>query len=130
MFKNIYYKFHNMRIKRLIIGNDILQESYDIETTLVKYGFKWLNNTEIDNAVIEIKNNKLYWLSGVFYYGVWEYGIVLSGDFRYCEWKNGIFYNGKFRGIWYDGIFMNGDFEGKFIKGDMRNHNTFILNNF
>lgn len=111
-----------MRIKRLIIGNEFITNNYDIKTTLNNYGFNWLNDVEIDNAVIEIKNGKIYWHSGIFYYGTWEYGIVLNGEFRYCEWKNGIFYNGKFRGVWMDGIFVNGifDTDSKFINGDMR----------
>jgi hypothetical protein len=101
-----------MRIKSLKLGNKNLTDAFDIKTSLMKHGLNWLNEAEIENAIIEIKNNKLYWYSGIFYFGTWEDGIWLNGSFKWGDWLNGVFYNGEFRGIWHNGIFMNGVFLG------------------
>lgn len=112
-----------MRIKKLIIGEYIYTDNTSITNNLHKNSFHWLDKAEIENAILEIKDSKLYWNSGIWYYGDWEYGIWLDGTFMYGNWFNGIFYNGVFKnGVWHDGIFMNGIIEGgEFLKGDFRN---------
>lgn len=110
------------RIKSLKFENKTYTDQTIISKLLLKNGFNWLNNAEIENAVLEIKSDKLYWHSGIWYYGVWVYGIWLDGIFRYGDWRDGVFYNGVFEnGIWYNGVFMNGEFKGgEFLNGDWR----------
>lgn len=111
-----------MRIRRLIIGDETYTDNFSITTNLHKNNIHWLDNAEIENAILEIKDGKLYWNSGIWYFGDWEYGIFLDGTFMYGNWYNGIFYNGLFLdGVWHDGIFMNGTIiNGEFIKGEFR----------
>jgi hypothetical protein len=114
-----------MRIKSLTYKDDVITDPVIIENHLLKNGLSWLNIAEIENAIIEIKDGKLYWHSGVWYYGDWQYGIWLDGIFMYGTWHGGVWHNGIFRnGTWKDGIFMNGTFEkGTFEKGEWRNGN-------
>lgn len=63
----------------------------------------WLIDSELVNAIIEIKKNTLIWHSGTFLSGDWEYGIFKDGEF-YGTWENGIFENGVFDGVWISGI--------------------------
>lgn len=63
----------------------------------------WLIDSELVNAIIEIKKNTLIWYSGTFLSGDWEYGIFKDGEF-YGTWENGIFENGVFDGVWISGI--------------------------
>lgn len=114
-----------MRIKELIYKGKSYTEQVLIENHLYKHGFNWLNKAEIENAIIEIKDGKLYWHSGVWYYGDFGYGIWLDGIFKSGNftgvWHNGLFKNGTFSGIWMNGNFENGDFlKGEFRKGIMK----------
>ncbi len=111
-----------MRIIKLAVGDDIFTDHVSIREELHKNDIHWLDNAEIDNAVLEIKDGKLYWYGGLFYFGDWEYGIWMDGTFVHGNWHNGIFYQGVFKnGIWYDGIFIKGTIEGgEFLKGDFR----------
>lgn len=112
-----------MRIKKLIIEDITYNDPYSITENLHKNNIHWLDDAEIENCILEIKNKKLYWNTGTFYYGDWEYGIWMDGTFMYGNWWDGIFYNGLFKsGIWHNGIFMNGIIEGgEFLKGEFRN---------
>jgi len=111
------------RIKSLKIENNTYIDQFIIHKLLLKNGFNWLNKAEIENAVLEVKSDKLYWHSGIWYYGEWVYGIWLDGIFRYGDWKNGVFYNGIFEnGNWHNGVFLNGEFKGgNFLNGEFRN---------
>ena len=60
-------------------------------------GFYWLIDSEVNDAIIEIKNNTLIWESGTFLSGDWYYGIFRNGSF-YGVWENGIWENGHFSG--------------------------------
>lgn len=86
----------NYREKTYTINNEI----HDI---LLKEGFYWLIDSEIENAKLEIKNNTLIWENGSFYTGEWHYGIFKNGSF-YGNWKNGIWERGNFAGKWNSGI--------------------------
>lgn len=111
-----------MRIKKLTFKNKSYTDKVLIDDILLKNGLSWVNKAEIENAVIEIKDGKLYWYGGIWYFGDWDYGLWLDGEFRYGNWYNGVFYNGNFKnGTWHNGVFMNGTFTGEFIKGDFRN---------
>jgi len=65
--------------------------------------FYWLIDSEVSDAIIEIKNNTLIWHDGIFMSGNWYYGIFKNGSF-YGNWKNGIFESGYFNGNWNSGI--------------------------
>ena len=110
------------RIKSLKFENKLYFDINTINNILIKNGFYWINNAEIENAYLEIKDDKLYWLSGVWYYGTVDYIIWLDGIFKYGEWLNGVFYNGVFEnGKWLNGVFMNGVFKGgEFLGGEFR----------
>ena len=113
------------RIKSLKFENKIYKDPIVIESILLKNGFNWLNIAEIENAILEIKKDKLYWNSGIWYFGDWHYGIWLDGIFKYGNWYNGVWYNGIFKnGTWHNGIWMNGEFEGgEFLDGEFRKGN-------
>lgn len=70
---------------------------------LKKEGFYWLIDSEVDGAIIEVKNNTLIWHEGIYMVGDWNYGIFKNGGF-YGNWKNGIFEGGYFNGNWESGI--------------------------
>lgn len=91
-----------MRFKKLIFQRTSYESELSITALLYEHEMYWLVDSEIENAVIEIKNNTLIWHSGDFYSGRWHYGIFKSG---------------KFYGIWENGIFEDGIFSGKFISG-------------
>lgn len=59
---------------KLIYENDIHTNQMEIENILIKEGFEWLTNCEIENSVIEIENNKLIWHNGIFHSGTWVDG--------------------------------------------------------
>ncbi len=75
----------------------------EINQILQSKKFYWLIDSEIDNAIIEIKKETIIWHSGDFYSGNWRYGIFKGGSF-YGTWESGIFENGIFDGKWIDGI--------------------------
>ena len=59
--------------------------------------FYWLIDSEVDGAIIEIKNNTLIWHEGIYMTGNWKYGIFKNGGF-YGKWENGIWEDGYFGG--------------------------------
>lgn len=75
----------------------------DILKNLKSEGFYWLIDSEVSEAVIEIKNDTLIWHSGIFMSGDWHYGIFKGGKF-FGNWENGIFEHGYFNGNWKSGI--------------------------
>ncbi len=96
--------------------------------------FPWLKTAIFHDAIVGIKNGKLYWLNGHWVSGVWEDGIWKDGIFHDGEWYNGVwnggeflkgewytgtFNKGKFSALWYDGIFniKDNDFDSCFEKG-------------
>ncbi len=73
---------------------------------LLKEKLYWLIDSEIDQAIIEIKKNTLIWHEGIYMSGNWHYGIFKNGGF-YGTWENGIWENGFFNGEWISGIKLN-----------------------
>ncbi len=65
--------------------------------------FFWLIDSEVIDAIIEIKNNTLIWHDGTYLSGDWYYGIFKKGNF-FGNWENGIFESGVFNGVWNTGI--------------------------
>lgn len=70
---------------------------------LKREGFFWLIDSEVNDAIIELKNDTLIWHGGIYMSGDWIYGIFKNGGF-YGNWENGIFENGYFDGNWKSGI--------------------------
>lgn len=95
-----------MRILELLINGKSIKSKSEIDKLLTQYKLYWLIDSEIENAVIEIKNNTLIWYSGEYYSGNWYYGIFKSGIF-YGVFMNGIFEGGDFKGVWKSGINLN-----------------------
>jgi hypothetical protein len=92
-----------MRYLELVYGDKRFSKESQINEILSKNKFYWLIDSEIEDAVIEIKKDTLIWHKGSYYSGNWFYGIFKGGVF-YGVWQNGIFENGDFRGRWIDGI--------------------------
>lgn len=109
------------RFSKLIYNGNELKSSKLIEQQLYNSSFNWLLDCEVDNVDIEIKDNILYWNSGIFYWGNWKWGIFMSGEFRSGIWHGGIFLNGIFKGTWNNGVFKKGEFKGIKIKGEFPN---------
>ncbi len=102
------------RYKELIFNDKTYTEIYKINDILIKNGFGWFLDCEVENAKIEILKNTLVFDSGVFFNGTWEYGVFRDGQWKYGTWEGGVWYNGT----WYNGIFQNGlIFNGRFING-------------
>lgn len=80
----------------------------EIELYLKTSDFYWLLECELDFVKLEIKDNILYWNSGIFYWGDWKWGIWKSGEFRSGTWNGGIFYDGTFKGNWIRGVEKGG----------------------
>jgi hypothetical protein len=92
-----------MRYSELNYRGKTYTSSNEIHDILIKEGFYWLIDSEIENAEIEIKNKTLIWKNGSFYTGDWYYGIFKNGAF-YGNWENGIWESGDFRGKWHTGV--------------------------
>lgn len=109
------------RFLELKADNKILTSSKQIEQYLYTSPFYWLLDCEIDNVKLEVKDNILFWKSGIFYHGVWKWGVFESGEFRSGTWKGGIFLDGIFKGTFENGVFKKGIFKGKKISGEFPN---------
>jgi hypothetical protein len=96
-----------MRFKKLILGESVISNSDKIESVLNQHKFWWLIDSEVEDAIIEIRNNTIIWHFGNYYSGRWHYGIWKSGDFH---------------GTWVNGIFEKGRFAGKFLSGIIDDH--------
>ena len=48
-----------MRFKQVKVGERVITDSTEINKELTKSHLQWLNDSEIENAEIEIKNNTL-----------------------------------------------------------------------
>lgn len=92
-----------MRYKELLIGKDSIRNQSQIENILKSKKFYWLIDSEIEDSILEIKNDTLIWHEGIFYAGKWKYGIFKNGKF-FGNWENGIFEKGDFKGEWKSGI--------------------------
>lgn len=98
----------------------------EINSLLYDKKLYWLLDSEIEEANIEIKRNKVIWKDGNWYNGIWKGAIWENGNFYYGQWNNGIFKNGTFHnGVFKDGIFENGELILAKIEGGVfKNINT------
>lgn len=92
-----------MRYCKLIHGDKEYTNQSQINEILQKNNFYWMIDSEIEDAVLEIKKNTIIWHEGNYYSGNWFYGIFKNGEF-YGNWEDGIFENGNFKGKWQNGI--------------------------
>lgn len=92
-----------MRYKELILNGSSIKNQSKIDQILKSNGFYWMVDSEIEQSLLEIKNNTIIWHAGNYYSGTWKYGIFKSGIFSGI-WENGIFENGEFNGKWESGI--------------------------
>lgn len=91
-----------MRFKELLMDGKSIKNQVEIINLLKSKKFYWLLDSEIENAVIEIKKDTIIWHDGYFF-GNWKYGIFKNGEFH-GNWNNGIFEGGDFKGNWKSGI--------------------------
>lgn len=92
-----------MRFKEFLVDGDYIKDSNEINRVLTVNNLQWLINSEIENAVVEIKNKTIIWKRGDYIAGNWYYGIWLDGKFNGI-WENGIWEGGVFEGKWESGI--------------------------
>jgi hypothetical protein len=92
-----------MNFLELIYGGKTWTNQKDILKILKQERLYWLIDSEVSEAIIEIKNNTLLWHSGSYLSGDWHYGIFKNGHF-FGNWLNGIFEHGYFNGNWNSGI--------------------------
>lgn len=90
-------------IKELYIDDKIYTRTVDILSKLREYKLFWLIDSEVHDAIIEIKNNTVIWKSGNYLYGRWHFGIFQDGEFNGI-WENGIWEQGIFKGTWISGV--------------------------
>lgn len=96
----------------------VLTNSKPIEKWLYGSSFSWLLECELDNVKLAIKDNILYWKSGILYWGNTQWLVFESGEFRSGTWNGGIFLGGTFNGVWKNGVFKGGTFDGEKIAGE------------
>lgn len=92
-----------MRYKSLKFKDKEYTSENIINKILIDNSFNWLLDCEIEEALLEIKNNTVIWYEGTLYSGIWKYGIWKSGDFHGI-FENGIFENGNMLGKVKSGI--------------------------
>ncbi len=92
-----------MRYIELIIEGKSITSEHKINQILKSKKFYWLIDSEIENAVLEIKKDTIIWYSGDFYTGNWNFGIFKNGNFH-GTFKNGIWEGGNFKGKWISGV--------------------------
>lgn len=101
-----------MKIKTLIYKEKEYSNPSQINKILSDNKFHWLISSEIEDAIIEIKNNTIIWHDGTFYSGTIPYIIWLNGNFKGGRWINGVCMNMIFSG----GTFESGIEKNRVIK--------------
>ena len=105
----------NIRIKELKYNGKTYTRKFEIDEILIDNGLNWVLDCELENARIEIVKDTLVFNAGIFYNGIWEYGVFRDGDVRNITFQNGVIYNGTFKkciiekGIIFGGTFLKGD---------------------
>jgi hypothetical protein len=92
-----------MGIIELKYSNKTITTKSQILKVLKEEKLYWLIDSEVESAIIEIKNNTVIWHGGNYIFGNWNYGIFKDGEFNGI-WENGIWENGQFYGIWKSGV--------------------------
>jgi len=113
----------NNRYKELKYNNKIFTKFYEINDILIKNNFNWLLDCEIENLRLEIFKDTLIINAGIWYNGIFEYGVIRDVDWRNGIFLNGVIYNGIYKhikvekGIIFNGTFLNGEILFADIRG-------------
>ena len=98
-------------------------KEYDINNVLIANDFNWILDLEVKNLRIELSNDTIIFNAGIYYNGIFEYGVIRDIDWRNGTFTNGVIYNGVFKniivekGIIFDGTYLNGDILFADIRG-------------
>jgi len=118
----------NPRYYELKYEGEIYTKKYEIDEILLENDLNWFFDCEVENLRIEIQKETLIINSGIYYNGIFEYGVIRDVDWRSGKLLNGVIYNGTFknivveRGIIFNGIFLSGEIlKGDIRGGDLRN---------
>jgi len=118
----------NPRYYELKYEGEIYTKKYEIDEILLENDLNWFFDCEVENMRIEIQKETLILNSGIFYNGVFEYGVIRDIDWRNGKLLNGVIYNGTYKriivekGIIFNGIFLDGEIlRGDIRGGDLRN---------
>lgn len=112
-----------MRYKELKLDGKIITQKYKIEEQLIKYGFNWFLDCEIEDMRIEILKDTLIINEGVYYNGDFVYGVIRNIDWKNGEFTNGVIYGGTFKrclirqGLIFGGTFIKGEILFADIRG-------------
>lgn len=110
------------RYKELFYQGKTYTKKYQIDEILIENNLNWFLDCEIENVRLEILKETLIINAGIFYNGIFEYGVIRDVDWRNGVFQNGVIYNGIFKkikvekGIIFNGTFLNGDI----LFGDIR----------
>lgn len=113
----------NQRYKELKHEGKTYTKKYQIDEILLENDFNWFLDCEVENMRLEIMKETLIINAGIFYNGIWEYGVLRDVDWRAGTFKNGVIYNGIFKritvekGIIFNGTFLRGDILFADIRG-------------
>lgn len=105
----------NIRYKELKYEGKTYTQKYEIDEILLDKGLNWFLDAELENIRIEIMKDTLILNGGIWYNGIWEYGVIRDVDWRAGTFQNGVIYNGTFKrikvekGIIFNGLFIRGD---------------------
>jgi len=111
-----------VRYKELKYEGKVYNEQYKIDEILIKNKFEWFLDTEVENIRLEIVKDILVVNSGIWYNGIFVYGVIRDLEWRFGSFENGIIHNI----IWRNGIFKNGIiyggifYQGQFISGEIK----------
>lgn len=92
------------RFIKLTTETSVYTNTKPIEKYLATTEFDWLLNCELDNVVLEIKDNILYFKEGTIYWGNWRWGVFEKGEFRSGTWQGGIVLGGTVKAKWLNGV--------------------------
>jgi hypothetical protein len=115
--KNLFFDTKKHGIVRLMDGLTPMD---------LREKFPWILKTDISDAVLGIKDNKLVWWNGTWNKGIWEDGIWKSGTWKGGTWKNGILE----MGVWEDGIWEKGTWKDGTWKNGTWKNGTWMYGNF
>jgi hypothetical protein len=113
----------NLRYIELRYNGKTYTQKYEIDEILLKNNMNWFLDAEIENVRIEIMKDTLILNGGIWYNGIWEYGVIRDIEWKSGTFQNGVIYNGMFKrikvekGIIFDGTFIKGDILFADIRG-------------
>jgi len=113
----------NKRYTELKYEGKTYTQKYEIDEILIDKKMNWFLDCEIENIRLEIQKDTLIINGGIFYNGVFEYGVIRDIEARNIQFLNGVIYNGTFKrikmekGIIFNGTFITGDILFADIRG-------------